>query len=240
MSLPNLLPCLAGAGCRTGTLNWDAVMGSILGCCTGMLLMYWDAVLGCHTMILYWDAILGCCTGFHTGMPYWDVILGGCTGMSGCFPVCSAPKQLSEGRGRGCSSCPTLKDRTGCLSPLLFPALPALPRSASGERFVAQEGNRGHRGAGDIWGPGSRGGVAPAPSTVHKCTLSCSRSGDFEPPEAPRSSAARGQGGIREARGRDWGKGEKKKGDFLLPSHQNHHFSAAASLGKSPGSAADI
>lgn len=75
MSLPNLLPCLAGAGCHTGTLNWDAVMGSILGCCTGMLLMYRDAVLGCHPGMLYWvpywDAILGC----HTGMLHWDVRL---------------------------------------------------------------------------------------------------------------------------------------------------------------------
>lgn len=119
ISLPSLPLRLAGTGCHTGMLNWDAVTGSIVGCC-----------IGCHT-----------------GMPYRDVQL---------LPsLCSAQNQVAEGRGHSSLSCPTLKDRAGCPSLLLFPLLLAqlLVRDLwhnKGTADTEAQGTFGDQGAGEV------------------------------------------------------------------------------------------
>lgn len=179
MSLPSLPLCLAGTGCHTGMLNWDAVMGSIVGCCTGC----------------------------HTGMPYWDVQL---------LPsLCSAQKQVAEGRGHSSSSCPSLKDRAGRLSQLLFLLLLAqlLVRDLwhnKGTADTKAQGTFGDQGAGEVLLPLQALCTSvhcPAPDLgilslqKHQAALLQGARVEFRQPEV------------------ETGKNGGKKGDFPLPNH---------------------
>lgn len=146
--LVTLLPCCRGQVPAAGTSDVPPQSPTVPG---WHRMPYWDAELGCcngfHSRMLHWDAIPGCCTGCHTGMPYWDVQL---------LPsLCSAQKQVAEGRGHSSSSCPSLKDRAGRLSQLLFPLLLAqlLVRDLwhnKGTADTEAQGTFGDQGAGEV------------------------------------------------------------------------------------------